>query len=102
MNFSSLVQRFKTNKRAISADYATCRGEQLAEPIYWEGRQWAVTEAGIECRDGTYFIDKKRLWEEEGKWGWVNQLSEKEWVDIEDFVIALTLAREKFKDHFPS
>jgi hypothetical protein len=36
-----------------------CRGEELSSPIYWQGRQWAVTAFGIECRDGTYVIHKK-------------------------------------------
>jgi hypothetical protein len=29
--------------------------------VLWQGRQWSVTEYGIECRDGSYHIDKKRL-----------------------------------------
>jgi hypothetical protein len=69
------------------------RGEALSEPIYWTGRQWAVTAAGIECRDGTYFIAKDRIWEGEADWGWVRQMAEKTWVDVEDFVEALRLAR---------
>ena len=31
----------------------------FAEPlsgIWWQGRQWAVTEYGLECRDGAYPI----------------------------------------------
>jgi hypothetical protein len=30
-------------------------------PVLWRGRQWAVTEYGIECLDGTYAIQANRL-----------------------------------------
>jgi hypothetical protein len=50
-----------------------CRGEPLSTPIYWQGRQWAVTPFGIERRDGCYTIGQHRLWEDEWTaWGgWV-------------------------------
>jgi hypothetical protein len=28
------------------------RGDALTQ-IWWQGKQWAVTQYGIECRDGT-------------------------------------------------
>jgi hypothetical protein len=27
-----------------------CRGEKLTTPIYWKGRQWAVTHYGVDAR----------------------------------------------------
>lgn len=36
------------------------RGDALF-PILWRGRTWAVTRAGIEKRDGGYFIAANRL-----------------------------------------
>src|SRR5690606_24136724 len=43
-------------------------GEHLHEPIHWTGRQWAVTDFGVEARNGTYSISKRRLWNEEADW----------------------------------
>jgi hypothetical protein len=68
-------------------------GEQLSRPIHWQGHQWAVTSAGLECRDGTYTIKKGRLWEEEAGYGWVRHMSEKGWVNLPDFAEALRIAR---------
>ncbi len=72
------------------------RGEPLREPIYWTGRQWAVTAFGIEARNGVYPIPKRRLWDEEGDFGWVQQLAAKPWIDLEDFAEALRLARARY------
>ena len=44
------------------------RGERLSRVI-WKGRQWAATKYGVECRDGGYAIERKRLWEEEDQYG---------------------------------
>ncbi len=74
-------------------DRVAVRGEALSLPIFWQGRQWAVTSYGVECRDGTYFIEKERLSEDEGEFGWVRHLSEKIWIDLPDFAEALRLAR---------
>lgn len=72
-------------------------GEALSKPVYWTGQQWAVTSYGIECRNGTYAIEKKRLWEENNGHGWHQQIEEKEWANIHDFDEALEFARDKFK-----
>lgn len=68
------------------------RGQRLGR-IIWRGSQWAVTAYGIECRDGTYVIEKERLWEEETTFGWARHMADKVWVDTEDFNTALRLAR---------
>jgi len=74
-------------------------GEPLQEPIYWKGRQWAVTSYGIEARDGKYHIEGKRVWEDSNGHGWVDHMEEKEWVDLPDFVEALRLARARWPRH---
>lgn len=78
-----------------SADPVKLTGEPLSEPIFWTGRQWAVTSYGVEARDGTYPVAKDRLWEDNEGYGWVDHLSEKDWVDLPDFVEALRLARQR-------
>jgi hypothetical protein len=78
-------------------------GEALQEPIYWKGRQWAVTSYGIEARDGKYPIKGECVWEDNNDYGWVEHMAEKEWVDLTDFVEALRLARARWpkKTHKP-
>jgi hypothetical protein len=71
------------------------RDRKLTKPIYWQGRQWAVTGYGIEYRDGNYPIEDSRIWEEEDGYGWVRHMAEKEWVDLPDFAEALRIARRR-------
>src|SRR5262245_5711961 len=68
------------------------RGDRLSK-IHWQGRQWAVTRFGVECRDGTYAIERERVWEDEECGGWILHMAEKDWVDLEDFAEALRVAR---------
>lgn len=84
------------------------RSEELGE-VLWQGRQWAVTEDGLECRDGTYAIETKRLSEtwDDGSISWLHHMGGKEWVDKEDFAtaffVALTLHGTKHaftREHF--
>jgi hypothetical protein len=49
--------------------------------VWWHGRQWAVTEYGIERLDGTYVIDAKRLTENIETYGWPGHMRGKDWVD---------------------
>lgn len=67
------------------------RGEPLAR-IFWRGRQWAVTEFGIECLDGCYCIEKARLAEQIDVWGLPAHVTEKIWVDADDFMTAWLVA----------
>lgn len=63
------------------------RGESL-HPVLWQGEQWAVTEYGIERRDGRYAISADRLLKlRPGTtlYDWPLHMREKEWVDMEDF-----------------
>ena len=71
-------------------------GEPLAEPVHWRGKQWAVTSHGIEARDGKYAIAGNRVWEETLGHGWIDHMSEKDWVDIHDFAEALRIARARW------
>jgi hypothetical protein len=36
------------------------RGDALTQ-IWWQGKQWAFTQYGIECRDGTYTVPANEL-----------------------------------------
>jgi hypothetical protein len=54
---------------------------QMLHPIKWRGRQWAVTEYGIEALDGSYAIKRDRLHERY----WLAHMEEKFWVDAVDF-----------------
>jgi hypothetical protein len=75
---------------AIAKNEVKVRGDRLDE-IWWRGAQWAVTDRGIECLDGTYFIDKARLLEEPD-YSWPQHMSGKGWVDIDEFTTAWLVA----------
>ena len=70
------------------------RGEPLGK-VWWQGKQWAVTEHGIECRDGTYAIPVNELTydlERGTKHGWIEQMLSKGWADMDDFRTAYFVA----------
>ena len=90
------------------------QGEALKQ-IWWQGKQWAVTEYGIECRDGTYTIKAKELTYDllnSTKHGWIEQMLSKGWCDMYDFRTAYFVAlsmhgyalseeeRNKLRRHF--
>ena len=79
---------------AIGKNAVKVRGETLPGEVWWQGVQWAVTERGIECRDGCYYIAKDRLLEgwRERVHCWPEHLAEKAWVDIDDFATAWLVA----------
>lgn len=70
-------------------------GDPLSK-IWWQGRQWAVTEHGVEKRDGTYHFEAARL--NETRPGnphildWPAHMVEKEWLDFDDFLTAFLIA----------
>ncbi len=80
----------------MASDNVPVRGEALSQPVHWIGRQWAVTSYGVEKRDGTYVIERNRLWEERHGHGWAQHMAEKEWCDLPDFRTALMVARGIF------
>ena len=61
-------------------------------PECWIGRQWSVTEFGVEARDGTYAIPAARLGEGIPGHCWPQHVSEKTWVDVDDFCSAWLIA----------
>lgn len=66
--------------------------------IFWVGRQWAVTGAGIQAVDqrlrGVLDIDVARLWNDT----YVQSRRAKPGVNVEDFDKAVTVARERFPE----
>ena len=81
---------------AIDTTPVRNRGEELHKTI-WQGRQWAVTEYGIEARDGTYAFPAERLSETRLHQGhglpdWPLHMAEKTWVDIHDFCTVFMVA----------
>ena len=67
------------------------RGEAL-DPIWWRGRQLAVTAFGLECLDGTYTIAANRLTENIEVFGWPAHMAGKIWIDNDDFATAWLVA----------
>jgi hypothetical protein len=68
----------------------------LHRDIYWVGRQWAVTGAGIQAVDqrlrGVLDIEIGRLWDDD----LVQSRRAKPGVNVADFDKALSVARERF------
>lgn len=68
----------------------------LHRDIFWVGRQWAVTGAGIQAVDqrlrGVLDIDIARLWDD----AHVQSRRAKPGVNAADFDKALTVARDRF------
>ena len=98
-NLKVAAQQLSVPPQYEAGNPVRCRGEGLSQPIYWQGRQWSVTAYGIECRDGTYVIEKERIWENEERYGWVMHLRSKEWCDLEDFAEALRIARRRWRNY---
>ena len=73
----------------------------LHRDIFWVGRQWAVTGAGIQAVDqrlrGVLDIEIARLWEDE----LVQSRRAKPGVNAADFDKAVTIARERFPQAAP-
>ncbi len=67
------------------------QGEAL-DPVWWRGRQWAVTRHGLECLNGAYEIAADRLDENISRHGWPAQLAAKIWTDYPDFATAWLVA----------
>jgi hypothetical protein len=68
----------------------------LDRNIYWVGRQWAVTGAGIQAVDqrlqGAFDIEVSRLWDDDLE----SRMRAYVWLNGEDFGKALELARARF------
>ena len=72
-----------------------CQGTPL-RPIWWRGRQWAVTSYGVEALNGTYAIEARRLTQGLGAIApriWLcEQVASEEWVDVDDLATAWLVA----------
>jgi hypothetical protein len=70
----------------------------LHRDIYWVGRQWAVTGYGVQACDqkqkGKFDIEASQLWADEV----LESLRTHNWLNIEDFDKALSLARQRFPE----
>jgi hypothetical protein len=68
----------------------------LHRDIYWVGRQWAVTGAGVQAVDqrlkGAFDIEVARLWEDDLP----QRMRALAWLNIDDFNKALETARARF------
>jgi hypothetical protein len=68
----------------------------LHRDIYWVGRQWAVTGAGIQAVDQkrrrAFDIEVARIWDD----GVTERVRAQAWLNGEDFDQALALARSRF------
>lgn len=90
---------------AARIDYYTDPVEVCGEPlgtILWRGRQWAVTEYGIECLDGSYWCEAKGLGEDLPNHSWPEHMADKSWVDVDDFATAWMVALAIHGQHVPS
>jgi hypothetical protein len=74
--------------------------EDKPRKVYWAGRQWCVTDFGLETVDpDEYYVEKNELGgftdgEPEGRiiLERVRHIAEKTWVDIEDLLAAFSVA----------
>ncbi len=89
-------------KPIIYADNPVAEHGETLHTILWQGREWAVTSYGIECRDGNYAIEASRLCEDHDggaveadgtpvPYTWIGQIGEKGW-DLADFATAFLVA----------
>jgi len=93
-----------------STNEVKCCGEILY-PILWQGRQWAVTDYGLECRDGLYAVDARDFWElldlsseanvdaQKVYLSWWRHLSGKVWCDKSDVDNAIRVMLILFDKH---
>lgn len=68
--------------------------------VYWRGRQWCVTDTGLETNDGHYDVGARILGEltahrnakNEPILERIRHITEKRWVDVEDLFAAFSIA----------
>jgi hypothetical protein len=101
-DLANIPPRERRGDEPIAIDRAEVhvRGDAL-HPILWRGKQWAVTEFGIEALSGTYSIKAKRLAEGVENYGWPMHMTQKSWVDVDDFCTAWLVAIALFNVRVP-
>jgi hypothetical protein len=86
---------FESMPESVRAKLMECRVDM---PVYYVGRQWAVTSYGIEqIADEVgvkpyYHIHASSLRQSMGEGGWVGHMAGKRWVDTDDFSKAYEIA----------
>ena len=63
---------------------------------HWRGRQWAVTDTGVEALNGKYHIAIANIWADRDGQHWIEHMQHHYWVDIRDFKEALTIAQKRW------
>lgn len=67
---------------------------ELTEPVHWQGRQWAVTDYGIEALDGMYHVPFTDIPDAEAiRPEWLDALFRRYGTDGDDLAAALKVAR---------
>ena len=96
---SDLENLKQEDKPKASPNYTKVPLGQLnvSFPIYYENRQWALTNYGIECLVCKYAIDKSWLTESD----WVYHMAEKGWVDLDEFLDVFFRAYKNFEIDVP-
>jgi len=74
---------------------------RIHRPVYWEGRQWAITGYGLENVAGgrEYPVSWAELFDGQP---WLSDLSQKNWVDAADLQQALKYAIKHRNKRKPS
>lgn len=101
-DIENIPRRAQRGSEPIAIDRTEVRrlGEEL-HPVLWRGRQWAVTEYGIEALSGRYAIDKARIAEDVDTRGWPLHMGHKAWVDVDEFCTAWLVAIALFNVRVP-
>ena len=81
---------------------------RLSRPVYWQGRQWAVTGYGLETVSEPYhyFFEKARLGSldegdrEEPEFSSLRHIMSKTWCDVDDLAEAFRQAIAFHPEHF--
>lgn len=80
---------------------------ELSAPVWWVGRQWAVTNYGMEARDGGYAIRADTLGDlrgsvDDGVANWPVHMWEKSGVDHDDFMKGFLIALAIHQGAYPA
>ncbi len=62
------------------------------EGVYWRGRQWAVTDFGIERIGGGQSVPTDRLFEDISVYSWIRRMGDRPDVDLDEFATAFMVA----------
>lgn len=82
--------------------------EQTPRKVYWTGRQWCVTDHGLETVDpDAYYVGAGQLFTLTDGIGEpmaerMRHITEKTWVDVEDFAAAFAVALAIHSDKGPA